>query len=265
MEVFFFLIYHDNTAPQKAGGQDTHSDCKSPKHVWRLKLWVQPGVPLPAFLIPVLPRGPQPWCVCVSKVGSRHRHSSVWPHISPGLPQELCPFAARLEETENKPGASKHTWYVELGAAPWHRGRKDTQPQDPAVPMARATLQLFLHEGFLLSPWPGTAAMACAPSDSSDGRGCFSVPREEPEPFWQLYKHTSSHTCSSQDRQNLPTWKGNLLGLMGHMKMISRCCLVSASLRQTRSRFRSADTGGDVHWERSLGCPPGKASSHQIL
>lgn len=142
MEVFFFLIYHHNTAPQKAGGQDTHSDCKSPELVWRLKLWLQPQVPLPAF-----PGGPQPWCVC--------QHSG---QCVPGLTSALgclrasVPLLPGWRGQKINPGASRHTWsWVLLPGT--EGGREDTQHRIP--PMARATLQLLPHKDSLLCPWQG--------------------------------------------------------------------------------------------------------------
>lgn len=165
-------------------------------------------------------------------MGSRHWHSCSQPHISPGLPQRLCPFAARLEGTKTSRWASLHRGCLELGAIPWDRGRTGTHPQGPCCPqhIARATLLLFSVRVSCGPPGQGLLGVTSARSGSSDSWSCFSVPREEQEPFWQLYKHTSSHTCSSQERQNVLTWKGKLLGLMGHMKIISMHCLVSASL-----------------------------------
>lgn len=167
-----------------------------------------------------------------STLGSRHRHSCAQPHISPGLPQHLCPFAARPEGTKNKAWGFPAQRVPGAGGCSLGQSRKGTHPQDPCGPCTWPGLpcSFFSIRASCCPPGQGLLGVTSAPSDSSDGRGCFSVPREEQEPFWQLYKHTSSRTCSSQERQNVPTWKGKLLGLTGRMKIISMRCLVSASL-----------------------------------
>lgn len=134
MEVFFFFIYHHNTAPQKAGGQDTHSDCKSPELVCNSGYSHRCHSLHSTALV----------CLCVGSVCL----ASHQPWAASG-PLSLC---CQAGGDKNKPwGFQAH---LELGAAPCTEGgREDTQHRIP--PMARDTLQLLPHKGFLLSPWQG--------------------------------------------------------------------------------------------------------------